>query len=111
MQCSFSHKSKDVVGKLISSPSDYPRAYICEECVRVCNNILEDDGMKPPQAQHSNRPSHCLTCHPMAPSLLLAVEQWVMAESQGRDPASCLFHLLDMARAMMGLPSAGGSSR
>ncbi len=29
--------------KLISSPSDYPRAYICDECVAVCNSILEDD--------------------------------------------------------------------
>jgi ATP-dependent Clp protease ATP-binding subunit ClpX len=30
------------VAKLISSPSDYPRAYICDECVAVCNSILED---------------------------------------------------------------------
>jgi ATP-dependent Clp protease ATP-binding subunit ClpX len=28
---------------LISSPSDYPRAYICDECIAVCNSILEDD--------------------------------------------------------------------
>jgi ATP-dependent Clp protease ATP-binding subunit ClpX len=32
-----------VVGKLISSPSDYPRAYICDECIAVCNSIIEDD--------------------------------------------------------------------
>jgi hypothetical protein len=31
------------VGKLISSPSDYPRAYICPECIAVCNSIMEDD--------------------------------------------------------------------
>ncbi len=31
------------MAKLISSPSDYPRAYICDECVGVCNSILEDD--------------------------------------------------------------------
>jgi ATP-dependent Clp protease ATP-binding subunit ClpX len=31
------------VAKLISSPTDYPRAYICDECVGVCNSILEDD--------------------------------------------------------------------
>ena len=31
------------MAKLISSPSDYPRAYICDECVAVCNSILEDD--------------------------------------------------------------------
>jgi ATP-dependent protease Clp ATPase subunit len=43
MTCSFCHKHQDVVGKLISSPSDYPRAYICDECIAVCNSILEDD--------------------------------------------------------------------
>ncbi len=43
LRCSFCHKSQDVVGKLISSPSDYPRAYICDECIGVCNSILEDD--------------------------------------------------------------------
>ncbi len=43
LRCSFCHKSQDSVAKLISSPSDYPRAYICDECVAVCNSILEDD--------------------------------------------------------------------
>lgn len=43
LRCSFCHKAQDVVGKLISSPSEYPRAYICDECIAVCNSILEDD--------------------------------------------------------------------
>jgi ATP-dependent Clp protease ATP-binding subunit ClpX len=43
LRCSFCHKLQDAVAKLISSPSDYPRAYICDECVAVCNSILEDD--------------------------------------------------------------------
>ena len=43
LRCSFCHKSQDVVGKLISSPSDYPRAYSCDECITVCNAIIQDD--------------------------------------------------------------------
>ena len=43
LRCSYCHKSQDAVAKLISSPTDYPRAYICDECVGVCNSILEDD--------------------------------------------------------------------
>jgi ATP-dependent Clp protease ATP-binding subunit ClpX len=43
LRCSFCHKSQDAVAKLISSPTDYPRAYICDECVAVCDSILEDD--------------------------------------------------------------------
>jgi len=50
LRCSFCHKSQDVVGKLISSPSDYPRAYICDECIAVCNSILEDDRHESPYA-------------------------------------------------------------
>jgi ATP-dependent protease Clp ATPase subunit len=48
LRCSFCHKSQDVVGKLISSPSDYPRACICDECIAVCNSILEDDRAESP---------------------------------------------------------------
>ncbi|MGD0360232.1 MAG: ATP-dependent Clp protease ATP-binding subunit ClpX [Bryobacteraceae bacterium] len=48
LRCSFCHKSQDVVGKLISSPSDYPRAYICDECIAVCNSILDDDKVDQP---------------------------------------------------------------
>jgi ATP-dependent Clp protease ATP-binding subunit ClpX len=50
LRCSFCHKSQDAVAKLISSPSDYPRAYICDECVNVCNSILDDDKSDVPAA-------------------------------------------------------------
>src|ERR1700720_1620131 len=43
LRCSFCHKTQEQVEKLISSPSDYPRAYICNECVSVCETILEDE--------------------------------------------------------------------
>jgi len=43
LRCSFCQKSQEAVGKLISSPGDQARAYICDECVGVCNAILEED--------------------------------------------------------------------
>ena len=43
LRCSFCHKTQEVVGKLISTPGDYPKAYICDECVAVCHSIIEDD--------------------------------------------------------------------
>jgi len=55
LRCSFCHKSQDAVAKLISSPSDYPRAYICDECVAVCNSILEDDRSTTPSAAVPNQ--------------------------------------------------------
>ncbi len=56
LRCSFCHKSQDVVGKLISSPSDYPRAYICDECISVCNSILEDDRHEQPYGTPNKLP-------------------------------------------------------
>jgi len=55
LRCSFCHKSQDAVAKLISSPSDYPRAYICDECVAVCNSILEDDRTTTPPSTTPNQ--------------------------------------------------------
>ncbi len=43
LRCSFCHKTQEQVEKLISSPSDYSRAYICDECVAVCRQILEEE--------------------------------------------------------------------
>jgi ATP-dependent Clp protease ATP-binding subunit ClpX len=42
--CSWCKKSQDEVNVLIATPSDLPlpRSYICDECVAVCNSILED---------------------------------------------------------------------
>ncbi len=42
LRCSFCHKSQDAVRKLIASPGENVRAYICEECVAICNTMLED---------------------------------------------------------------------
>ncbi len=55
LRCSFCHKSQDVVGKLISSPSDYPRAYICDECIVVCGSILENDKAHHPSSGDNGR--------------------------------------------------------
>ena len=56
LRCSFCHKTQDAVGKLISSPSDYPRAYICDECVAVCNSILEEDRTPVPLSTANHLP-------------------------------------------------------
>ena len=42
-RCSFCHKPQDAVAKLIASPGELPRAYICDECVSVCDGILEEE--------------------------------------------------------------------
>ena len=39
VKCSFCGKSQEVVGRIIAGPG----VYICDECIKVCNNILEDE--------------------------------------------------------------------
>jgi len=52
LRCSFCQKPQNAVGKLISSPGEQPRTYICDECVAVCNTILEEErGDRPQPAQ------------------------------------------------------------
>lgn len=42
IRCSFCGKSQDQVKRLIAGPS----AYICNECVQLCMNILSEDDMQ-----------------------------------------------------------------
>jgi ATP-dependent Clp protease ATP-binding subunit ClpX len=75
LRCSFCHKSQDAVAKLISSPSDYPRAYICDECVAVCNSILEDDRS---EAQPGVAPAHL----PKPQEVKAFLDEYVIGQDQ-----------------------------
>ena len=79
--CSFCKKSQNRVGKLVSSPSEYPRAYICDECIAVCNSIIEDD-----RYEEAPKPAHnfqSFIAHPQAPELVSALQAWVELETRG----------------------------
>ena len=39
LKCSFCGKSQDQVKKLIAGPG----VYICDECVELCNEILDEE--------------------------------------------------------------------
>ena len=41
-RCSFCQRTRDEVGRLIAGP---PSVYICDECVGVCQSILETEGV------------------------------------------------------------------
>ena len=41
LHCSFCDKSQELVRKLIAGPG----VYVCDECVGLCNQILDDDGL------------------------------------------------------------------
>src|SRR3978361_872189 len=74
-RCSSCHRPQDAVAKLISSPSDYPRAYICDECVAVCNSILEDDKG---EAQAGKAPAHL----PKPSEVKAFLDEYVIGQDQ-----------------------------
>jgi hypothetical protein len=83
-----------VVGKLISSPSDYPRAYICDECIAICTSILEDD-----RAETAPTPQE--EPDALASELMEAIADWIRTESLGQDGAPELSRVREIARRMM----------
>jgi ATP-dependent protease Clp ATPase subunit len=90
--------------KLISSPSDYPRAYICDECITVCASILDDGSDQPPAVSEppvNAGEKHPLLTHPMTSSLLSAIEHWIRHESLGVDAAHELSKVRKIAVEMM----------
>ena len=40
IRCSFCGKAQEVVKRIVAGPSN---VYICDECIEVCNNILENE--------------------------------------------------------------------
>jgi ClpX C4-type zinc finger protein len=104
LRCSFCGKSQEKAGKLISSPSDYPRAYICDECITVCNSILEDDREEALAAEMKidpGEPAHAWATHPLVSGLLAAIERWLQKESLGGDAAPEIAETREIAIHMM----------
>lgn len=104
-RCSFCYKPKNVVRKLIAGPNDYPRVYICDECVAVCVAILWDDPDQS-KSRHGNAESdeiHPLVNHPMVSELLTAVERWV--KSSGADSVDQSDELRRLATHLLMYPN------
>ena len=75
LRCSFCRKSQESVRRLISSPDERPRAYICDECVAVCNSILEEETPERPAALTT-------TSLPRPVDVKLFLEQYVVGQDK-----------------------------
>ncbi|MBR2785971.1 MAG: ATP-dependent Clp protease ATP-binding subunit ClpX [Clostridia bacterium] len=49
IRCSFCGKTQEVVQRIIAGPG----VYICNECISVCNNIIEDDLYEDPDTAYT----------------------------------------------------------
>lgn len=102
LRCSFCHKAQHGTSKLISTPGDYPRAYICDECIIVCAAILEDDRAQAetissdPQGERNP-----LLDHPLASEFLTLVERWIVLESIGDEGVKELAEMRSLAKRLI----------
>jgi ATP-dependent protease Clp ATPase subunit len=92
LRCSFCDKTQKSVWKLISSPNDHPRAYICDECIAICAAIIDDDRAETEQSEDIAEAGshHPLLAHPLPSELMDAIESWIREESLGNEGASAL---------------------
>lgn len=112
--CSFCRKPRSAVARLISSPGDGPRAYICDECVRVCESILDEDAARvtPPEVSTTEpAEQHPLLTHPLVSPFLGAVERWIRQESLGGDAAAEFAEMRRLAGVLAGTASRPDSKR
>jgi len=52
IKCSFCGRGQDEVAKLVSGPN----VYICNECIKLCNDILEEEMVIPPLFEDEDFP-------------------------------------------------------
>ena len=49
VRCSFCGKSQDAVERIIAGPG----VFICDDCIKVCNNILDDENYEEPEFNYT----------------------------------------------------------
>jgi ATP-dependent Clp protease ATP-binding subunit ClpX len=72
LRCSFCGKSKESVKKFISGPN----VYICNECISLCNEILEEEEER--EAQEQTVPS------PTPEEIMTALDQYVIGQEAAK---------------------------
>ena len=72
LRCSFCGKSKDSVRKFISGPS----VYICNECIALCNEILQED--------EEREVADAITQVPSPQEIKDVLDQYVIGQEQAK---------------------------
>ncbi|MGH2561974.1 MAG: ClpX C4-type zinc finger protein, partial [Thermomicrobiales bacterium] len=74
-RCSFCNKGQEEVRRLIAGPN---QVYICDECVQLCREIIEEEEPAPPKAQPA------LTRIPTPRKLYEQLNQYVVGHDRAK---------------------------
>src|SRR5690242_1632546 len=94
--CSFCGKSQRQVKKLIAGPG----VYICDECIDLCNEIIDEELIAPPTFDLENLPK---------PREIYGVlDEYVVGQEEAKRTLSVAVYNHYKRVQMMGTPAAGG---
>ncbi|MBO4837641.1 MAG: ATP-dependent Clp protease ATP-binding subunit ClpX [Clostridia bacterium] len=74
MRCSFCGKTQDQVRRLVAGPN----AYICNECIMLCHDIISDDIVSPVQAADKNAPI------PLPSEMKAVLDEYVIGQEEAK---------------------------
>lgn len=77
LRCSFCGKSQDEVSKLVEGPT----AYICNECIALCSQLIEQLPQSPPSSLTANTP---LLPLPTPKQIKQHLDEYVIAQEQAK---------------------------
>ena len=96
--CSFCGKSQRQVKKLIAGPG----VYICDECIDLCNEIIDEELTAPPTFDLDNLPK---------PREIYGVlDEYVVGQEEAKRTLSVAVYNHYKRVQMMGVPATGGDS-
>jgi ATP-dependent Clp protease ATP-binding subunit ClpX len=96
--CSFCGKSQRQVKKLIAGPG----VYICDECIDLCNEIIDEELTAPPTFDLDNLPK---------PREIYGVlDEYVVGQEEAKRTLSVAVYNHYKRVQMMGVPATGGES-
>ena len=80
LKCSFCGKTQDQVKKLIAGPE----VYICDECVELCNEILDDEFMNSKDKEVENSNSKDEKAIPKPHEIKAYLDQYIVGQEDAK---------------------------
>lgn len=77
-RCSFCGKSEAMVHKLIEGPG----VFICDECIRLCNDLIKESDRRAPSSSHSRESSD--TVLPKPAEIKAKLDEYVIGQDDAK---------------------------
>lgn len=103
-RCSFCHRDQNQVRRLIAGPDG---AYICDECVALCQEVLEEDGIQAAEVVAGPQPTWRL----LPPKEIVAqLDEYVVGQTRTKKVLAVAVYNHYKRIAARAQPGAGGNA-